>query len=85
MAIDVMNLADKLDVVVLVTGDGDFVSLVDLVKTIGPYVEVFSFPHNTARDLVLAADKYFAIEEELLLRVEENNGQHSVPRSPMAS
>lgn len=72
MAIDVLNLADKLDVVVLVTGDGDFVALVESVKTLGPYVEVFSFDHNTSRDLALAADRYFPIQQDLLLRVEEN-------------
>ena len=72
IAIDVMTMADKLDVVALVTGDGDFVSLVKLVKTIGPYVEVFSFPHNTARDLVLAADEYCPIEQDLLLRPDHN-------------
>ena len=69
MAIDIMDLAEKLDVVVLVSGDGDFVSLVNLVKTIGPKVEVYSFLHNTARDLSQAADKYFPIDENLLLRV----------------
>ncbi len=70
MAIDIISLADKLDVVVLVSGDGDFVDLVNLLKTMGPKVEVFSFPHNTARDLMEAADEYFAITEALLMRSE---------------
>ena len=70
MAIDVISLVDKLDVVVLVSGDGDFVSLVNLVKTIGPKVEIFSFQHNTARDLIQAADDYYPIEEGLLLRID---------------
>ena len=48
MAIDIMRFVDKLDVVVLVSGDGDFVPLVDLVKTLGPRVEVISFTYNTA-------------------------------------
>jgi len=68
MAIDIIDLADKLDVVVLVSGDGDFVALVNLIKTIGPTVEVFSFPHNTARDLMQVADQYYPIEENMLLR-----------------
>ena len=70
MAIDMISFADKLDVVVLVSGDGDFVDLVNLLKTMGPKVEVFSFPHNTARDLMEAADEYFAITEALLMRSE---------------
>ncbi len=68
MAIDIMRFVDKLDVVILVSGDGDFVPLVDLVKTLGPLVEVISFTHNTARDLINSADKHIPIEEALLLR-----------------
>jgi uncharacterized LabA/DUF88 family protein len=68
MAIDVMRFVNTLDVVVLVSGDGDFVSLVNLVKTIGPRVEVISFLHNTARDLIHSADKHIPIEDGLLLK-----------------
>lgn len=68
MAIDIMRFVDKLDVVVLVSGDGDFVLLVDLVKTLGPRVEVISFTYNTARDLINSADEHIPIEEALLLR-----------------
>ena len=68
MAIDIMRFVDKLDVVVLVSGDGDFVPLVDLVKTLGPRVEVISFTYNTARDLVNSADEHIPIEDALLLR-----------------
>lgn len=75
MAIDMIGLADKLDVVVIVSGDGDFVSLVHLIKTMGPKVEVFSFVHNTARDLVQAADSYYSIDEGLLLKM-TNHGNH---------
>ena len=73
MAIDIIGLADKLDVVVLVSGDGDFVSLIHLLKEIGPSVEVFSFPHNTARDLIEAADKYVPIDESLLMKLDRSS------------
>lgn len=72
MAIDIMDLVDRLDVVALVTGDGDFVALVNLVKTIGPRVEVISFLHNTARDLVQSADLHIPVEEALLMRPPAN-------------
>ena len=68
MAIDIMGLVDKLDVVSIVSGDGDFVSLINLIKTIGPRVEVISFQHNTARDLIHSADLHVPIEETLLMR-----------------
>ena len=76
MAIDIMGLVDTLDVIVLVSGDGDFVSLVNLVKTIGPRVEVISFLHNTARDLIQSADCHIPIEEALLMRP-TGNGNHT--------
>jgi len=79
MAIDMIGLADKLDVVVIVSGDGDFVSLVHLLKTMGPKVEVFSFIHNTARDLVQAADSYYSIDEGLLLMM-NNHGNHKTEK-----
>ena len=69
MAIDMISLADRLDVVTLVSGDGDFAALINLIKTMGPWVEVFSFPHNTAWDLIQAADHYYPIEESLLLQI----------------
>jgi len=68
VAVDMIGLADKLDVAVLVSGDGDFVSPVNLVKTIDSRVGVFSFPHNTAKDLILAADSYYPIDESMLLK-----------------
>ena len=68
MAIDIMRFVNKLDVVVLVSGDGDFVPLVELVKTLGPRVEVISFTYNTARDLINNADEHIPIEEALLLK-----------------
>ncbi len=79
MAIDIMELVDKLNVMVLVTGDGDFVSLLNLVKTIGPRVELVSFLHNTARDLIQSADLHIPIEETLLMRPSNNgvNAQNS--------
>ena len=81
MAIDIMGLVDKLDVVVLVSGDGDFVSLVNLVKTIGPRVEVISFVHNTARDLIQTADHHLPIEEALLMRLTATSGHKTEPES----
>jgi uncharacterized LabA/DUF88 family protein len=68
IAVDIMQLIDKLDVVIIASGDGDFVSLVQLIKTRGPRVEVFSFPHNTARELIEVADSHFAISESMFLK-----------------
>ena len=74
MAIDIMELVDRLDVVALVTGDRDFVSLLNFVKTIGPRVEVISFLHNTARDLIQSTDLHTPIEKTLPMRPTNDNG-----------
>jgi len=67
MTIDMLSLSDKFDVIILVSGDGDFVPLVNILKTLGPFIEVYSFPHNTSRDLMEAADKYCAIDDSFLI------------------
>ncbi|MDE2848476.1 MAG: NYN domain-containing protein [Gemmatimonadota bacterium] len=69
MAIDMIRMAEKVDVVILASGDGDFVSLIQLLKELGPRVEVFSFPHNTARDLMETADHYHPIDASLLIEM----------------
>ena len=67
IAIDTMTLADKLDVVVIVSGDGDFVDLVRMLKSKNIRVEAASFPHNTSGDLVDAVDFHFLLDEKFLL------------------
>jgi uncharacterized LabA/DUF88 family protein len=69
MALDILSLADSLDVVVLATGDGDFVPLVNEVKTKGPRVEVYSFAGSTAKELVEACDRHVEIDEGLLIHL----------------
>ncbi len=68
MALDILSLVDQLDVVVLVSGDGDFSSLVETIKVKGPRVEVYGFPQNTAIDLKEATDEFFPIGNELLFK-----------------
>jgi len=67
MAIDAISMADRLDVVVLVSGDGDFVELVNMLKAQGLRVEVLSFPSSTAEELKAAATEFTAIGPEMLL------------------
>lgn len=69
MAADIINAVDRnsLDIVVLVTCDGDFVDLVRLLKPKGIRVEVAGFPYNTAMELKNVADEFYPIEEDLML------------------
>ena len=43
LAVDAIKLAPKLDAIILVTGDGDFIPLVEYLQNVGCQVEVMSF------------------------------------------
>lgn len=58
IAIDVVRSLNMLDVVVLVSGDGDFVPLADHVRTHGRIFHVASFRESTSTMLVEASDFY---------------------------
>ena len=59
LAVDVIMFAPKLDAIALVTGDGDFVPLVEyLQRTFGIQVEVFAFGKSTSGKLREAADHF---------------------------
>lgn len=63
MAIDAVRMSDFLDVVVLVTGDGDYLPLVDYLKWgKGRLVEVAAFHRSASAKLQEAADKFINIE-----------------------
>lgn len=64
MAVDAIRMAEFLDVVILVTGDGDFIPLVDYLKWgRGRMVEVAGFRRSTSAKLQEAADKFINIED----------------------
>lgn len=56
ITVDAISVASKLDVVVLVTGDGDFVPLVEYLQSRGLLVEVVSFAETTSQRLRDAVD-----------------------------
>ena len=68
LAIDAVSLAHKLDIVVLVSGDGDFADLVYHLKGRGVLVEAISFLGSTNEDLITAVDYHIPIEKDLLLK-----------------
>jgi uncharacterized LabA/DUF88 family protein len=65
MAIDAISLSPKLDAVILVTGDGDFIPLVEYLKiTQGCQVEVVSFGKSTSAKLVEVVDDFMDLDED---------------------
>lgn len=65
LAIDVLTMADRLDIVTLVSGDGDFRRLVELVGGKGVRVEVVAFSQSTAAELRAVADEYINLNDHL--------------------
>lgn len=65
MAIDAVAMGQKLDTVILATGDGDFVPLVEYLKyTYGVQVEVIAFGKSSSGQLREAADDFIDICED---------------------
>ena len=58
LAIDAIKMSPRLDSVVIVSGDGDFVPLVEYLQIIGVQVEVVSFGKSTSGKLREAADDF---------------------------
>lgn len=64
LAVDAIRLAPSLDVAILVSGDGDFVPLVDYLKWAkGCKVEVASFSRTTSAKLKEAGDEHINVED----------------------
>ncbi len=63
MAVDAITLAPKLDAIILVTGDGDFVPLVKYLQTHeGCQVEVVTFGKSASGMLKEAADEFIDLD-----------------------
>ncbi|UXZ54269.1 NYN domain-containing protein [Halomonas sp. 7T] len=68
IALDAMEHADQADVIVLVSGDGDFDLLVKKIRThYHKKVEVYGVPQFTAATLMNEASEFIAIDKTLLL------------------
>jgi uncharacterized LabA/DUF88 family protein len=67
IALDILGMLDAVDTIVLASGDGDFVPLVDFIKSKNKRVEIFAFPENTAYDLKEKADRFEPLSENVIL------------------
>ncbi len=63
MAVDAIKMADKLDTIVLATGDGDFIPCVEYLKT-KCQVEVISFGKSSSSGLKEVADDFVDMDED---------------------
>jgi len=71
IAMDVMRTAAKLDVVVLVSGDGDFKDLLEHIKSLGCRAEVIAFKKTASARLIDEADRFTDLgnlKEKILIK-----------------
>lgn len=80
IAMDIMRMAGKLDVIVLVSGDGDFKDLLEHVKALGCRAEVIAFGKTASSRLTGEADQFFDLGKDLdktLIKDKKYSQKHS--------
>jgi len=64
LTVDAIRIPPVLDVVILITGDGDFVPLVEYLRWgMGKQVEVCAFGKTTSARLIEATDKFIDLDK----------------------
>jgi uncharacterized LabA/DUF88 family protein len=63
LAVDAIKMSPRLDSAIIVSGDGDFVPLVEYLQTMGVQVEVASFGKSTSGKLREAVDDFIDLSE----------------------
>ena len=74
IVIDAIRTAPGVDVVILCSGDGDFIPLVEYLKNQGKRVEVMAFDRTTSSALKEAADEFIDLGQEsrkFLMKIKE--------------
>jgi len=64
IVIDAIRTASALDVIVLASGDGDFIPLVEYLKNQGKRVEVMAFGRTTSAKLKEVADEFVDMDSD---------------------
>jgi len=65
ISIDAIRVAPNVDTIVLASGDGDFIQLVDYLKNQGKRVEIIAFEKTTSARLKETADEFIDLGETL--------------------
>jgi uncharacterized LabA/DUF88 family protein len=61
LVVDLFRLRDRMDIAVIVSGDGDFAPAIRALQDEGVRCEVISFRPNTSSDLIAVADEFIDI------------------------
>ncbi len=75
ITVDAIRMSDKCDVIVLVSGDGDYIPLVEYLQHKGCKVEVMAFRNTSSSRLVEAADQFIDLAEDGQYMIQTGGGQ----------
>ena len=64
LVIDAVRIAPSVDTLVIASGDGDFISLVEYLKNQGKRVEVIAFGKSSSSRLKEVADEFIDLEKD---------------------
>ncbi|MYE38349.1 MAG: NYN domain-containing protein [Candidatus Spechtbacteria bacterium SB0662_bin_43] len=84
IAIDGVRLANSVDVIILMSGDGDFIPLVEYLKNVGTQIEVVAFGKSASSKLQEASDDFLDLSndpEQYLLNIKKPANDNSAERS----
>ena len=84
IAMDAIRLGQKVDSVILISGDGDYIPVVNyLQQSLGCLVEIIAFGKTCSKNLIDIADSFTDIEnfkKDLLFMKKDANHGYSLPR-----
>jgi len=64
LAMDAIRFSSKLDVVVIVSGDGDYIPMVEYLQNNGAQVEAIAFAESSSKNLVETVDDFTDISKD---------------------
>jgi uncharacterized LabA/DUF88 family protein len=82
MTIQAIQLVDKVDTIIIVSGDGDFIDLTKYLKSRGVRIEVASVSQTTSDNLVKEADFHYEISPDDLFTFTEKKEKHKEEEKP---
>ncbi len=63
IAVDAIKMSERVDVIVIVSGDGDYLPLVDYIQSKGCRVEVMAFRQTTSSKLIEEVDDFISLSD----------------------
>jgi len=79
ITVDAIRISQSVDVIVLASGDGDFLQLVEYLKNQGKRVEVIAFGRSTSSKLKEIADEFIDLEDnpkKYLLKLKKDKAKN---------